>query len=56
MPEYTCNQCHKEMKMKLTNDMFTIFVFICDNPECPNYSLLQIASQEMEGMEKNANK
>jgi hypothetical protein len=50
----TCNQCGNELKLEIeieTEELFfmsknkdirTVNLFVCENPECPNYSLLQI--------------
>lgn len=59
----TCNQCHKKMVLSVaiqnTNIAFPKLsnkpiynnddrlLSVCDNPECPNYSLVQISVEQM---------
>lgn len=46
-----CNQCHKGMlvRLEIKSDYDTkINIYICQNPECPNYALLQIPEEIME--------
>ena len=33
----TCNMCHTQMKS----------IYVCANPACPNYALLQISMEKM---------
>ena len=46
MNKKTCNQCHKQMDMGVR---FSVGIMgsACDNPECPNYALVQIPLEEM---------
>ena len=41
----TCNQCDKQMNGNLLVDQQ--FIRFCENPNCPNYALLQIALEDM---------
>lgn len=49
----TCVQCHKELDEYIKDvidalpDQGYIIVFICANPNCPNYSLLTIGEKNM---------
>ena len=44
----TCNMCGKQLNYEIG-----IYNFgVCDNPECPNFSLLQICEEEMVGLAK----
>lgn len=41
--EYTCNQCGKELlHVSYPN---STEIWVCTNPECPNFALLQIPAE-----------
>jgi predicted secreted protein len=55
----TCNQCHKELSVE-TKHYFTgrsnvgyIKNYVCINPACPNYALLQMPAEDMPKEEKD---
>lgn len=41
----TCNQCHKQMEG--ITELEKYIVSVCANPECPNFSLMQISMEKM---------
>jgi len=44
-----CNQCMEEMELEGNNKRKTVncIHFVCHNPKCPNYALLQIPLEDM---------
>jgi len=40
----TCNQCFKQLWLTYFGQTL---VFVCKNPRCPNYSLVQVPAEEM---------
>ena len=51
----TCHQCHKELdKLELSHQIrWNLFVYVCENPKCPNYALIQIPLEDMKEGKKN---
>ena len=59
-----CNQCNREMGFGLEFSLGSavyispgffggeVNVFVCENPECPNYGLLQIPQEIMRKEDK----
>ena len=42
----TCNQCQRQM-YSVSWDLEQDGIRVCDNPECPNYGLLQVTQERM---------
>lgn len=48
MNKKTCNQCHNNMDYHVeSKKLDEIIASVCTNPACPNYALLQMASEQM---------
>ena len=48
----TCNQCGEEMNIRGVPQFLSSCDYICTNPKCANYGLLQVSQEEMLKYEK----
>ena len=44
--KHTCNQCFRQMKFTLA-EVGVVSFYVCTNPDCPNYALVQIPVEFM---------
>jgi ssDNA-binding Zn-finger/Zn-ribbon topoisomerase 1 len=51
--KHTCNQCGKQLDIFELRQKITLGIYVCCNPACPNFSLVQIPVEDMPKEKKN---